>query len=199
MQKNNGLKRQKIVRRQRAKRLLKGARISEAKIRKIIAAYAERKTVREAARDSGASHVTVGRIFNLIRERLLVVGVYRSAEAYRDEKIDIENSEEGAYFFAEAFERQLNALIGDHRGIDDKNRHLYEAEALYRIENPHATELDIVVYILTAIKETGPLGALDPSRVPRAVFEAQMRRLFDKLDRDLTELVRLAKKDRKLH
>ena len=57
----------------------------------------------------------------------------------------------------------------------------------------------MVVYILTAIKETGPLGALDPSRVPRAVFEAQMRRLFDKLDRDLTELVRLAERDRKLH
>lgn len=199
MRKNNGLRPEKIVSRPRAKRLLKGARISEAKIRKIITAYAERKTVREAARDSGASHVTVGRVFNLIRERLLVVGVYRSAEAYRDERIDIENREEGEYFFAETFERQLDALVGAHRGIDDKNRHLYEAEAVHRIENPHATPRDLAAYILTAIKETGPLGALDPSRVPRAVFNEQMRRLFDKLGRDLSEMIRLAENDRKLH
>lgn len=199
MRKNNAIRRAKFVSRPRAKRLLKGARISEAKIRKIITAYAERKTVREAARESGASHVTVGRIFNLIRERLLVVGVYRSAEAYRDEKIDIENSEEGEYFFAETFERQLDALVGAHRGIDDKNRHLYEAEAVHRIEDPRATPSDLTAYILTAIKETGPLGALDPSRVPRAVFNEQMRRLFDKLERGVREMVRLAENERRLH
>jgi hypothetical protein len=188
MGKSSDLAPKKSARRGRAKRLLAGARISERKIRRVIGCYARGMGVRESAAECDVSHVTVGRLFNLIRERLLAVGVYRSAEDYRDERIEIENTEEGQTFYAERFEAQLAALVGAHRGIDETNRHLYEAEAVFRIENPEATPEEIASYIYTAVRETGPLGALDQSAIPEAVLKERLRRLFAKASSGIRQL-----------
>lgn len=147
------------------------------RLQKIIDSYAHWMTVAEAAEASGVSRVTVGRIFNLIRRRLLDVGIFQSERSYRELRYDIENEGGGAYFYEEEWKSAFDAFMGRYRGVDEGNRHLYEAEAVFRLNNPLATAADIQAFIVTSLRHIGPLNEeADPGILAVYVLEERVRR-----------------------
>jgi hypothetical protein len=164
-------------RRSRAHRLLARSRLSENKIRAVIRSYTERKSVAETASATGVSHVTVGRIFHLIRERMFTVGLFWSRQLYLQRQADYEDEDEGdmGYFDFAGFDKKLAAFLGESRGINDKNRALYEAEAVYWLTTYQLRPGDLESLILKAIADSGPLGDFDPE-APRVKIFLELAR-----------------------
>ncbi len=165
--------------------------LSHARLMRIIDSYVRWDTVAEAADHSGVSRMTVGRIFNLIRKRLVASGVYESEESYLNFRYDVENEGDGEWFFEEEWKKAFNAAMGRYRGIDDENRRLYEAEAVFRLNNPHATPGEIKSYIMLGIRRAGPLnGDAPPDALYLLVFEEKLRRLIMEAGRGIALLER---------
>lgn len=141
----------------RAHRIMARTHLSHARLLAIIDSYAQWMTVAQAAERSGVSRVTVGRVFNLIRKRLLDAGIYESEQSFLEGRYDAEN-EDGVYFFWEEWDAAFAAFMGRYRGVDEANRSLYEAEAVFRLTNPHATTADVRTYIMLAVRRLGPLN-----------------------------------------
>lgn len=98
------------------------------------------ETVGIAAKASGVSRITVGKIYNLIRRRLLDFAMYESDETYSNRRYDMENDEEEGqrWYDEEAYRAKLAHALGRYRGIDPAHAHLYEAEAVFRVNHPDA-------------------------------------------------------------
>lgn len=160
----------------KAHRILARSPISHGRLMKIIDAYARWETVGIAAKESGVSRITVGKVYNLIRQRLLDFGIFQSDEAYRNIRYDMENDdEEGQRWYDEdVYSAKLARALGRYRGIDPAHLPLYEAEAVFRVTRPDATEGDVRTLIMEAIKKGGPLN--EKPR-PDRMFEVYMERV----------------------
>lgn len=162
----------------KAHKIMARTHISHARLLKIIDSYARWMTVVDTAELSGVSRVTVGRVFNLIRKRLLDTGIYESEQSYREGRYDAEN-EDGAYFYEDEWVTAFAAFMGRYRGVDEGNRHLYEAEAVFRLTNPLATAADVRAYIHLAIRRIGPLNEEgDTNLLALLVLEEKLRRML---------------------
>lgn len=148
-------KKQKAKRGKR-RRLMAGANISDYRVRRILECYANRMTVADASAKLRISHVTVGRIFGLIRQRLVDIGIYGTVESHRNSLIDNEN-EGGRYYNEAEFKAPIIRYMGGKRGVSEENRSLYEAEALFKSQNSTWTGAQILLLLMQAIKDTGPL------------------------------------------
>lgn len=178
----------------KAHRILARSHISHGRLVKIIDAYARWETVGIAAKESGVSRITVGKIYNLIRQRLLDFGMFESDETYRNRRYDMENEEEeGQRWYDEnAYQARMAHALGRFRGIDPAHYHLFEAEAVFRVNYPKATQGDVKTLIMEAIKKGGPLN-----EVPRQdrIFEAYMERVaYPYIDKAMTAALRLFRK-----
>jgi hypothetical protein len=176
-------------RRSRAHRLLARSRLSENKIRAVIRSYTERESVEAAAAATDVSHVTVGRIFHLIRERMFAVGLFESRQKYLQRQADFEEEDEGdsGYFDFAGFDKKLVAFLGESRGVNDENRPLYEAEAVYWLTAYQIRPGDLESLILKTILDTGPLGAFDPKASRVKTFIELARQTQSKLIMALDE------------
>lgn len=143
---------------------------------KIIDAYTRWETVGIAAKESGVSRITVGKVYNLIRQRLLDFHMFESDETYRNRRYDMENDDEEGqrWYDEEAYHAKLAHALGRFRGIDPAHFHLYEAEAVFRVNNPKATQGDMKTLIMEAIKKGGPLNE---KPCPDRIFEVYLDRV----------------------
>ena len=167
--------------RSKAHAILERTHLSRAQLMKIIDAYADWKPIAETGQSSGVSHVTVGRVYNLIRQRLLDIGVYQSAQSYLEARYrqEAEDDGDGELFIPGEWEARLIAFMGRYRGISAAKRHLYEAEAVYRLQWPENTPAEIKTYYLQSIQRLGPLSAsVDPALAETLMFEVRMERLM---------------------
>lgn len=175
----------------KAHRILARSPISHGRLIKIIESYARWETVGIAAKASGVSRITVGKIYNLIRRRLLDFAMYESDETYSNRRYDMENDEEEGqrWYDEEAYRAKLAHALGRYRGIDPAHAHLYEAEAVFRVNHPDATAGDIRTMIMEAIKKGGPLN-----ETPRRdrMFEVYMERVvYPYLDKAVAQIRKL--------
>lgn len=167
--------------RSKAHSILERTHLSRAQLMKIINAYADWRPIAEAAQASGVSHVTVGRIYNLIRQRLLDIGVFESDRSYREARYrqEAEDDGDGELFIPGEWEARLIAFMGRYRGISAANRHLYEAEAVYRLQWPENTPAEIKTYILQSIQRLGPLNVpVDRAVAEVLMYEVRLERLM---------------------
>jgi len=164
----------------KAHRIMARTHLSHARLMKIIDSYSRWMTVAEGAKASGVSHVTVGRIYNLIRKRLMDADIFESDQRYRNRRYDVDNEGEEGWFFEEEYRATLEKIVGRYRAIDPGNLALYEAEAVFRTTRPFDTPEDVKAYIMAALK-AGPLNE-KPEQI--ALWEAYMyefqRRNIDK-------------------
>ena len=160
----------------KAHRILARSHISHGRLMKIIDAYTRWESVGIAAKESGVSRLTVGKVYNLIRQRLLDFRMYESDETYRNRRYDMENDdEEGQRWYDEdAYTSKVARALGRFRGIDPAHHHLYEAEAVFRVTHPDATQGDVKTLIMEAIKKGGPLNERP---CPDRIFEVYMERV----------------------
>lgn len=162
--------------RNKAHRILARSHISHGRLMKIIDAYSRWESVGMAAEASGVSRISVGRVYNLIRRRLLDFGVFQSDAAYRNMRYDMENDEEEGqpWYDADDYRSKLAQALGRYRGIDPEHRPLYEAEAVFRVTHPAATEGDVKTLVMEAIKKGGPLNETPR---PEKIFEVYLDRV----------------------
>lgn len=175
----------------KAHRILARSHISHGRLVKIIDAYARWETVGIAAKESGVSRITVGKIYNLIRQRLLDFGMFESDETYRSRRYDMENEEEEGqrWYDEDAYLARLAHALGRFRGIDPAHRHLFEAEAVFRVNNPKATQGDVKTLVMEAIRKGGPLNEAPR---PDRLFETYMDRVaYPHIDKAMTAALRL--------
>lgn len=95
-------------------------------------------------------------------------------------------------------ERQvkLARALGRYRGIDPAHRHLYEAEALFRLSYEAAVPADIKALIMEAVRLTGPLNEPpDASGMARFVKGEVARRSDVMLERALMQIAVALKRD----
>ncbi|MCO6051505.1 hypothetical protein NGM99_17105 [Mesorhizobium sp. RP14(2022)] len=135
--------------------------------------YADGKTPKEAGDITGLSHVSIYRLYRLIRERLFYVGIYRT-------KVDfIEHAkrgeEEGPYFDWSGFDRFIREKLGAHRGIRKQNYNLYLSQAIFRFEAQYSGG-QLYRLLLITIKATGPLNR-KPVGFKQAAFQREILRL----------------------
>jgi hypothetical protein len=175
----------------KAHRILARSHISHGRLMKIIDAYTRWETVGIAAKESRVSRITVGKIYNLIRQRLLDFGMYESDETYRNRRYDMENDEEEGqrWYDEDAYRAKLAHALGRFRGIDPAHFHLFEAEAVFRVNHPMATQGDLKTLIMEAIKKGGPLNETPR---PDRIFETYMERVaYPYLDKALAAALKL--------
>lgn len=145
---------------QRPPKLVARGLLSNYKVTRIIECFGKWMPVEKCARQTLVSHVTVARIYMLIRKRLLAVGVYEPLQSYLEWQYDLENDEDEGYRFnTDAFHRSIRNILARYGGIGRPYRHLYEAEALFRHTHQRMSYHDVVAIIQNVIRETGPLGA----------------------------------------
>lgn len=157
---------------------------------KIIDAYSRWESAGIAAKESGVSRISVGRVYNLIRQRLLDFGIYQSDEAYRNTRYDMENDEFELrpWYDEDRYAAKLARALGRYRGIDPAHLPLYEAEAVFRVLRPDATPGDVRTLVMEAIKKGGPLN-----EAPRRdkLFEVYLERfVFPQIDRAMAKALR---------
>jgi hypothetical protein len=159
-------------------RLLAASTLSVATAKRLIRCYAEGRLLQETEEICGVSRVTVGRIFKLIRKRLLYVRVYRTQDDFIDAKNEAE--ENGPYFDWERFEKFINGRLGLHRGIRPWNRDLYVSEAIFHFEH-NVSAGQVYRLIMLAIEAAGPLNktpsGYDAALIQRELFRMHMREL----------------------
>ena len=168
--------------------LLAASTLSPSTTKGLIRCYAEGRLLKESQEICGVSRVTVSRIFNLIRKRLLYVRIYRTQGNFIDAKNEAE--ENGPYFDWQHFEKFVNARLGLHRGIKPWNRDLYLSEAIFHYEH-EVSPSQIYRLIMLAIKAAGPLNKT-PSEYDAALIQ---RELFHMHMRELRNLVRQTDND----
>ncbi|WP_208180050.1 hypothetical protein J4T85_019420 [Sinorhizobium medicae] len=123
------------------------------------------------------SHVTVYRMFNDIRLRLMHVGLYTHPDAYVDGELAAEE-EGGPFFDGESLRKKLEAWMGKRRGIHPENRIAYAAQAIFDIDaGKNYVPAQLYRLILFAIKATGPLNR-PPRRLDPAIFEQEVARIM---------------------
>lgn len=182
----------------KAHRILARSHLSHGKLMKIIEAFSRWESVGMAAKSSGVSRISVGRVYNLIRRRLLDAGVFQSDIAYRNMRYDIENDEDEGHpwYDEDVYRARLAQALGRYRGIDPEHRLLYEAEAVFRVTFPAATEGDVRTLVMEAIKKGGPLN--EPTR-PEMLLEVYLDRIvWPEVMRVRRFLRQVAYRDRKL-
>lgn len=140
----------------RKSRLLASSKLSDARIREVIRCYAFARSPAEAIARTGLSHVTIYRLYGLIRQRLAFFDVLIPKEKFID-FINEGEEENGLVFDWEEFERFLQKAVGNRRGIKPKNRSLYISEAIYRFEGLH-TPQQLYHLIMMTIRAGGPLN-----------------------------------------
>ncbi len=179
----------------RSKKLVARSGISNYRIRRLIERYSEGDTVRLAAETTGISHVTAGRIFNLIRQRLLDVGLYQSVDEFIEAEAALEEETDGHFWsHAGGIETIIDRLVSAYRGVRAENRHLYEAEALFRHRSPDVSARELNLLILNVIKRTGPLGSspIVTARTALFVSDEYRRRVFNRFRAEMRDVVRSA-------
>ncbi|GJD57228.1 hypothetical protein [Methylobacterium dankookense] len=137
-------------------KLLASSKLSDAKIREVIRCYAFARSPAEAIARTGLSHVTIYRLYGLIRQRLAFFDVLISKEKFVD-FINEGEEENGLRFKWEEFERFIQQAVGNHRGIKPHNRALYVSEAIYRFEGHHSPQ-QLYRLIMMTIRAGGPLN-----------------------------------------
>lgn len=140
----------------RKRQLLASAKLPDAKIRDVIRCYAFARSPAEAMARTGLSHVTVYRLYGLIRQRLAFFGVLISKEKFID-FINEGEEDNGLLFDWEWFERFVKQAVGEHRGVKPQNRSLYISEAIFRFED-HYTPQQLYRLIIMTIRAGGPLN-----------------------------------------
>ena len=135
--------------------LLAHSTLSDHRVKRIIRCYAHEKTPREAMEICGISHVTIYRLYGLIRQRLLHVGIYRTHE-----DVDLTAAVEEDFFGSfpwDEFNAHMAHELGKHRGIRPENEAAYFGEALFRYRRRYTPE-QFNNLILLAVKLSGPLN-----------------------------------------
>lgn len=157
-------------------KLVFGAKIPEARLRRIIRCYAEGRTPAQASELCGVSHVTAYKTYTQIRARLLHVRLYLDPDEWLS--FTMADEEEGPYFDWQAFHKRLAEAMGKHRGIREWNRPAYAAEEIFKLDRgARYTAAQLYRLIIFAIKETGPLNR-PPRPVPPGFFHRELARLM---------------------
>lgn len=157
----------------RGGRLLASSKLPEAKIRDVIRCYAFARSPADARTRTGLSHVTIYRLYGLIRQRLAFFDLLISKEKFID-FINEGEEENGLHFDWEAFERYIGEEVRRHRGIKPKNRALYVSEAILKFEG-HYTPQQLYRLIMITIRAGGPLNRRPVFGYSRQLFMEIMR------------------------
>jgi hypothetical protein len=136
--------------------LVGSSRLSERQIRLLINSFANRMSVKASAKHAGVSHVTVGRIFNLIRKRLLALGRFFTADDV--EWLLQKKYKVGVLSLDGEWKTDLAVRMRRHRKLGKKVRPLYEAEEVFWLAFPKATAKGLEKDIRSTIRMVGPLG-----------------------------------------
>lgn len=171
----------------KAHRILARTHISHGRLIKIIDAYCRWDSVGAAARSSSVSRLTVGKIYNLIRKRLLDFLVFQSDRAYRNIRYDMENDEEEGqpWYDEEHYTAKLKRALGRYRGITPAQYLLFEAEAVFRVTRPSVTPGEMKTLVMETIKKGGPLNEAPR---PDKIFEFYMDRvIWPQIDQAMKE------------
>lgn len=154
--------------------LLTASTLPTETVKRLIKCYADGNRLKETEAICGVSHVTVSRIFHLIRKRLLYVRIFQTRADFVAEQLEIEE-DDGPYFAGNHFRAFMNARLSQHRGIKPWNRDLYEAEVVFHCDH-NVTPGQLYRLITLSIKAAGPLNKA-PNGYNVALIEREMYRL----------------------
>lgn len=152
-------------------RYLVGQKLSDYQIEKIIRSYAEGISATKAATELGSSLTsrspnTVGRVYELIRNRLLEIGFFPHPGNFAEALTDPEYART---FPWSATARNLEAMSHRMQGVTERNVLPHFGELLFRAQNPDLTPEAFFRDIKLAIKHSGPLNR--PPRNPDVWLE----------------------------
>lgn len=141
----------------RDKRLLASSKIPEATIRKLIRCYAEQKTAKQTMAETGLSHVTVYRLFGLIRKRLYHVRMYTSFRLFHERRFGKSPTMDPT----QKDERLVQTVLGTDketgRKLSPEALDIIRSENLYRASGIFTDrETDKLIHLV--IRGTGPLN-----------------------------------------
>jgi hypothetical protein len=162
-----------------ASRLMASTKLSDYHIKKIIRCYAYGFSPSDAAHLVRVSLVTIRKIYDLTRQRMLEVGLYRSLEAYLYLMDEFEK-ENGVQWRDGRFFSYFEYMMKLRPGVTARTMPLHAAELIYcfealmdgwqNFERSHYAE------IMEVIKMTGPLNRPIPQDVKRKGIIYVLRR-----------------------
>ncbi|MFO1150367.1 MAG: hypothetical protein U1E62_18470 [Alsobacter sp.] len=141
----------------RDKRLLSSSKILDTTIRKLVRCYAEQKTAKQAMAETGLSHVTVYRLFGLIRKRLVDADMYRSFSEFHEQRFGEFPTKQPT----QEDERIANAVLKmdkrSSRAVSPETLNLIRSENMFRLTSIFSAP-ETYKLILLVIRGTGPLN-----------------------------------------
>jgi hypothetical protein len=144
-------------------------------IKRVIRAYADGLTGPQANKKLGVSLPTIYRIYDLIRERLILTQIYLPIDRYLEE---LEHNKALRELDAklEIPQKLYRALLARRNVLGGQRNDAYAAELLTRLTEPSLTPDRLYADILEIIRLTGPLNAKNVELGPE--FHAYYRQRF---------------------
>ncbi len=143
-------------------RYLAGQKLSDYQVEKVIRAFADGVLAADLARSEKQKKIgpvsakTIFRIYDLLRHRLLELGVFPAPARYLD---FWRNDEVGSHTFPFSQTAQaIQDLSHRLRGASNENTLAHVAEIIFRAENRDLPSGAFFILIQQAIKVTGPLN-----------------------------------------
>lgn len=165
MENSNGpmkLVRSGAARRKLLTRYLIGQRLSDYQIEKIIRAFTDGIVATDLAKSEEAKRLgrvsskTIFRIYNLLRQRLLELGVFPDPSRYLE---FWRNDETGAITFPfSETANEIGEMVHRLQGASDETMKAHVAEILFRAENRDLPSGAFFLLIQQAVKITSPLN-----------------------------------------
>lgn len=126
--------------------------------------------------ETGLSHVTVYKLFGMLRERLLYAGMYESFHAYYDEHFGPKPKWKAQPVDEYIVARTLELSNRTRRYWPDDNGEIAKSEALFRVRRIF-TSRDTYRLIILVLHGTGPLNR-PPRPFKDGPFEAERSRVI---------------------
>lgn len=141
-------------------RYLASQKLSDYQIEKIIYGFAKGVSATDLLKATGKEKVTqsantVFDIYDMLRQRLFDIGVFRHPDHFFDDLNDPEFARH--YAFSETA-RELGGQMHRLNGMSERTTMAHIAEALFRAQHPYLTPDAFFRDIKLAIKMTGPLN-----------------------------------------
>ena len=135
------------------------SKISDYHVEKVIGLFAARKSATEAIKEVRLSYVTVRKLYELFRRRLIEVGYFSKSDFHAQVRDDDDVDEN----LLDAKLRDIQPALGKRRGVTRRTKpdhiaellfHLEDAHGLFRERHSYELELDMK----KALRLSGPLN-----------------------------------------
>lgn len=161
-------------------RLLAYAKISDYQVEKVVAHFARGESALHTTSTMQLSYVTVRKLYELIRRRLIEIAYFSSLDAHAREAF-AEDDED-------SLDDKLAAIakaLAMRRGVNERTRADHEAELLFRLEEsriarPHGLAGDLFPDMMKALRLSGHLNRPLTDRGQLRATEFLLRRTLDK-------------------